>query len=288
MLRSSMGPGAFILAALIASIDVTGSTTCPAPAEVAARVDVLAPELASRVGGVHATLEPVPDGVRILLRRTDGTHAGARQLTGAGHCGELADAAAVLVLSWARQLDAEAGDAQAPPEQSLPAQDLPGETPRAREEAPAPRDTSIVVDLAAGLSASLAGGDVAIGGRGFGALTSREHGLGGTLGLAALGVRSSGSGATTWERFALSAGPHYRFTRGPVRIDLHADLVAGLLSVVDDEKGSGASFDPGVSGGVRVLGPAGLWGGVQGTAWPRSPMPRFEVLLSAGLSWTSG
>ncbi len=172
---------------------------------------------------------------------------------------------------------------------SLPAEDLPGEPPRAREEAPPARKSSVVVDVAAGLSASLAGGDVAMGGRAFGAFTSRGYGVGGTIGVAALGARSSGSGTTTWERYALSVGPHYRFTQGPVRVDLHAEFIAGLLSVVSsDGNGSGASFDPGVSGGVRVLGPVGLWGGVQGTAWPRSPMPRFEVLLSAGLSWTSG
>lgn len=279
---------ALIAIATLTAVEVSGTSTCPAPSDVEARLEQ---QLGASLSGANlrATLNATGQGLAVELRTVDGAVIAERLLAGPAQCEELAAAASVMLASWARDFER-----QSTPE--LPARDLPAVPLEERETLPL-RDEVLPAyryDLSAGLSASLARGGVAAGGLLTLGMTARTSRVGGQLSIAALGARTASQG-TTWERFAVALGPHYRFTPASLSIDVHAEGLAALLSVVSaSAEDSALTFDPGIGAGVRVLGNSGLWAGLRGALWftPRplpdgGTLPNAELLLSAGLQWSS-
>lgn len=283
---------ALLLQLAIASLEVSGSSTCPRPAQVAERVHQLAPGLATARGTLRATVSHEGDGVRVELKGADDQPLAERLISGSRDCEALASATSVVLVSWAREFEAS-GTSGAPPSPQMPESDLAG-TPTA-EKLPLPEDRelwTVDVDVSAGLSASIGSGGVAMGGLLTGGLTSRQSHFGGQLSLAALGARSEGA-LLTWERFALLGGPHYRFAFTSVDLDVEAGVVAALLSIIPQEGGATTAFDPGATVGLRLLSHGGLWAGAQGIGWfaqrrlpTGAPLPRFELLITGGLAWS--
>jgi hypothetical protein len=92
-----------VLWASALSITVEGNTSCPTPADVAARLQAVAPS--SRMAG-KALLTESEGTLRVQLVRTNGTVVGERVLDARYPCKELADAAAVVLASWQGEFDA--------------------------------------------------------------------------------------------------------------------------------------------------------------------------------------
>ena len=85
------------------SITVEGNTNCPDPGDVAARLQAVAP--ASRIAG-KALLSESEGALRVQLVRANGSVVGERLLDSRYPCGELADAAALVLASWQGEFDA--------------------------------------------------------------------------------------------------------------------------------------------------------------------------------------
>src|SRR4051794_27893032 len=140
-----------------AALAVTGSTTCPTAAAVSAQLEPLlapsgpaAPATASAAGDV-AELALEASGVRITLRRADGSIAGTRTLAGEHGCAELAEAAAVVIAAW--ENDTSVDRLPAPPRRPPPV--------RAAAVVATPSPTAIRWSIGAGAGAGWAGGELA-------------------------------------------------------------------------------------------------------------------------------
>jgi hypothetical protein len=161
-LRVNLAPVLQVLVLWVSSLSITveGTTSCPQPGEVAARLQAVAP-----TGGMagRAVLSESDGALRVQLMRPDGTVVGERLLDARYPCRELADAAAVVLASWQRDLVAPAIEA---PEVVEPA-------------APPPPRAGLALELGLGLVAAgprplSAGGSLSLGG-GLGAWGLRLH-----------------------------------------------------------------------------------------------------------------
>lgn len=318
-----------VLTLLLASLEVTGPSTCPTPAQVTARLERLDPAAIGAAPTLRAVLSAAEDGaIRIQVESADREAIAERILTGSGSCEELAAATAALLWSWGKELEAASeplplnGDEAAsptrtpsltepptqtgpgrpdqtvttpPPATAGPAEDLPPpatQTARLRRsEAP---ESLVDFDLAAGLSLSWDGGPLSVGGVLTGAGTLAHSQVGASLTLAALGARRAEGTETTWERFAIHLGPHYRVRFDALWLDFHVQPTAALLTVISAAPlPSTVSFDPGLSAGVRLVSRVGVWADVRGVGWllerrfaDGTALPRLEALFSAGLAWS--
>jgi hypothetical protein len=292
---------------------VDGEGTCPAPAEVEARLDALIPRVDEREPQDRAVLERISTGLRIDLRRDDGERLAERLLAGNGSCKDLAAAAAVVIAAWELHLKPEiAGRA------NLPGADRPS---AAVETAPRP-PASAAIEARVGMLASLAGSDVAPGAILAGSITPAAHRLGAAVGLSGAAQRvqtvsQSSSGGARWMRGVLALGPQYRFDLpGRFKLDLHADGLLGLLHVEGTSSGaligdptatwsarSDLTVQLGAGAGVRafhVWGTLAAWVGLRALVWPghqrvvvvvdgnpaaAGEIPRLDAELAVGASW---
>src|SRR5262245_20046348 len=95
-----------------APVVLSGDTTCPAAADVAAELAPLMPPGDRRARPDGATLASrrtagLPDGVVVRLERPDGSVIGKRHLAPSASCSELARSAAALVAAWETELHPE-------------------------------------------------------------------------------------------------------------------------------------------------------------------------------------
>jgi hypothetical protein len=271
-------------------VQVGGEAQCPSPDQVAAGLRQLGTPTQGEGEPLRATVLKSAGGVRVQLASAGGVRAD-KVLTGGGGCEQLAKAAAVVLASWASELERELS-AQLP-QDAPPGPDLPG------AELPAPQPISggqvdVAFDVGAGISAAVGAAGLAVGAQLSGSLTPGLVGLGGQLSFSALGTRPLPAQTGRWERFALGAGPQYRFGLGALNLDAALHGLAAVRSELADEVGgrSQASFEPGAGVGLRLAGPNGLWVGVQATTWvPQAqgaggPRPaEVEGVVSAGLLW---
>lgn len=276
------------LMGVLGAFEVGGTSTCPSPEDVSTRLFALAPGAADPRLKLSATLTQLEGGVGVQLRGADGEVVAERQLAGGSACDELAAATSVMLVAWAREYEQQGAAPPPMPERDLEGADPPSDLKDATR-------SLITLDVQIGLSASLAGGDLAIGGLVGAAVTPMGSRFGGGLGLLVLGARPGVGAAGTWERFALAAGPHYRFDFSWAALDVHTEALAGVLYAVPEERSaSQVTFDAGASGGVRLLGKAGFFAEARAAGWPAprtfpggGPLPHFEVLFAAGLAWSS-
>jgi hypothetical protein len=256
------------LAILLGALSVEGSSTCPLPADVAARAQALgvSPPAGSER---RATLDPEGSGIRIRLTDVNGTTLGEHLLP-AAPCADLAQAAAVLLSVWEARLHAaEPPPAPAPAASPAPAPAV--ETP----PRPRPRREPMAMEAGIGLAAGVDSVGLTFGAQLMGSLTPGRLGFGADVSVAALGVRDVDVDGVTvhYQRYPIGLGLHYRLLGDPVRLDLQARADAAML-VVSDETSNPQTYrsvDFGASAGARAeaaLGPLWIWFSVCLTAWP--------------------
>jgi hypothetical protein len=170
------------------------------------------------------------------------------------------------------------------------------------------RPARLKVELDAAFVSSLAGAAFAPGAAADVTLTHAGLGLGGRIGVRGFGTRTLalGTGSFGWTRVSLALGLAWRRDFGRVRLDLHAELSPALVMVA----GAGLAdahqaydVDVGLGGGLRFgvrAGPVTPFVGAAVVGWLREEqvlainvqnpvsLPRFELLLSAGLAFGVG
>jgi hypothetical protein len=285
------------------SLDVTGDATCPAPAEVARRVDELLPSPASANATDAAKVVVTRNGrvLRLVLLGAKSNELATRELAAEGSCEDLAAAAAVVVGAWRADLNPNLTPAMRLPAGARP--EPPSlEISPATSEPPA-RDRPFAVGL--GLVASDTGGDVAPGGMLLGTLGLTSH-FGLDASILATTSRSAAVGtlpdAASWSRVTLAFGPEVGLGRARVTGAFHVEALAALLRV----RGVGApnasadtSAEIGGAAGGRLeiaTGTSAVWVGLDVLAWPgdqrliiknldsQGHLQRLEVVAAAGIA----
>ncbi|MFZ5468479.1 MAG: hypothetical protein ACOZIN_03485 [Myxococcota bacterium] len=279
------GPSLFLFLA-VAAVPLRGGSTCPTPAEVAARID----ERLDAKGHL-ATVEAAAQGIRLDLVNEAGAVVATKLLAGAASCSELASAAAVVLSAWLVELRGTEEPLELPVSPLTQAPSLPPGT-----STPAMR-----LEVSAGLLGSLAADRTfALGALLSASLVPGPRGLGGQISLGALGSRDLGlaGGRATWQRFAAAFGGFYRFALSGWNVDAALQGTAAVLAIDGDELIPGATathFDPGLMLGLRACAQTGPWVGAYATGWffpraaaagpERANLPQFELLLAAGWSF---
>jgi hypothetical protein len=303
---------------------VDGEGTCPAPADVEARLGALLPQVEEREPQHRAVLEHSAAGLQVDLLRDDGERLAQRVLDARGSCADLAAATAVVIAAWEARLNPEiAARMKLPPDAEKPVpkpEDRPAPKPELKTAGAAPPPPAFVgLEGGIGVTASIAGSDLAPGLTIHGALMSPSDRFGATMSLSGAGRRDqvldNANGATAgWMRGVLALGAQARLHGfAQLVFDLHGDALLGLLRVAGASGTS--STDPlatwssqsdigvqvGAGAGVRVMrawGPLGLWLGLGGRAWPghqrlvvegqpqaTGEVPRYEGELALGVAW---
>ncbi len=276
------------LASVLASISVSGETSCPSARQVASRLVELLPQ-----DDVDGVLQIAAEGgaVRAVLRRRSGEIVGSRRFEATSACGDLADLVAVAVAAWQSDVHAEFPDTRAPATRRPAAR--PAGTARATATPARPRRIEIEAGLFTHLAPAAPRPSGALGASVGAGWVPAAGGLG-----ARLGVRAErehhlplGAGAVRWQRVSAALGPCFGVALGPTRwrLEGQALLVGALLRV----RGAGfpeggrrtRAFDPGVVGGVRLsrrAAPVSPWLELGIEAWGK----RHEVLQSTDLTRT--
>ncbi len=274
---------------MVAAIELAGASSCPTVNEVADRLRALVPDAATAaVPRERVTLTQQLGGLRLELRDEAGRAIGRRSLD-AAPCSDLAQAAAVVIAAWATDLRAD----------RTPELVLPRRQPR----------RGLGFDVAAGFVASFAGSAFAPGGELAVTMGPRDGRLLGRIvatGTAArdLAVGTGAAGHVTFSRASLGLGPVVRLRPGRFLVDFGADASAALVYLAGvgfADSASAWDADVGLGGGVRAAVRVGavapyLGARVEGWLRPLSALvtgptggtvglPRFEVLLAAGLSF---
>lgn len=265
------------------SITVEGTTSCPQPQEVAARLQAVAPG-----GGMagRAVLSESEGALRVQLMRPNGTVVGERLLDARYPCRELADAAAVVLASWQGEFAAPAMEA-----------------PTVVETAPPPRRRTMALELGLGLVAAgprplSAGGSLSLG-AGLGAWGLRLH-----LMAVDFHRQSIGPAEISWNRSPLAVTVRRRF-QTPIGLVLAFD--AGVTAAALFARSSGLDVDQpyhdldyGPTAGAQLMFDAGRgllpFLAISSAAWVQTRvinlnendfrvLPRVDSWLVLGICW---
>lgn len=305
---------AFALVTVVsASLKVEGASTCPTPAQVQAKLNELLPAQSS--SGHLALIEPSSGGVRIVLRNGSGAELAKKDFEKRTACAALAEIAAVVLAAW----ETEFAERVPEPIQELPARVALKPRPLSAEprveEAPPPRPSapSPQGQFEAGAAALVSfPGGVAAGIALHGAYLFGENPLGIELMANVATPRDLliGSGHAYWHRWSVGIGPRVRLLKARLDLDAYAHLLGALLTL----RGSGFAenstvidAEPGVSAGLRASLSGSRWRpwlGLGAVFWPKvhavniltlgdptgtpravEKLPRFEILLSLGISF---
>jgi hypothetical protein len=293
-------------------VRVQAAGSCPAAADVEARVRPLLPAGDPAVAPAVARVEQQPDGVRLTLSRPGLGTVAERRLPRVASCAAMAAAVALAIAAWQSEVRPEFPVAvplvAAPIAISGNNQRSRIEPPRVAARAPPPLPTGpAALDLGAaaviGRSQSWAPGVLVRA-----SFTPRGRGFGASAVLAVEAIRTDpvGAGQVLWRRWEAAIGLQRRWRGTRAVGDAHLELGAALLDL------EGAGFDrnfrhlgvsPEAAAGGRVAFP--LAGGgwtlapfleARAVVWPRretataSPssarwrVPRFAGMLAAGLA----
>jgi hypothetical protein len=283
---------AFVLG-LAAAVTVEGASTCPSPAAVGERLSALLPPADTGARDV-ARIEPEGSGVRITLRRADGSAAGTRTLAGEHTCDELAEAAAVIIAAW--QNDGAARDPlPAPP---------PPPRPAVRAPAPARAPPPVRWQIGAGAGGAAAGTTLAPAALIDGGLAPAGGPLGAGLRASISGNRTIelNGGSARWRRALATLGPRLRLERATLAFQADAGAGISWLALEGVGFAQGQRHDAALFGLAAGLRAAWRRPGFEpwidaGVAlWPRATelfqlpdgysttLPRLELLLTLGVS----
>jgi hypothetical protein len=293
-----MQPIAAALLLAAPPVVVVGNGPCPAPADVAARLDALLPAGAAAAANV-ASIEDRGSQVRIALAAPDGSPVGERTLERAGSCADLAAAAAVVIASWQAAAHPEFVPAAPPP--VVPPAAVHATAPEVR----AGGGLRWTVD--AGLALALDGeGSAGAAVLALSLAPARWRlGLRTTAALMQAQERALGVGRARWSRWPLLAGPELRLASGAVRVSAHAQAALSLLRVEGrgyDQNLAHSSVAFGLAPGARLGFGRGRWQpwlGVDLLLWPRTEkafvgagdpaftLPSWQVLATGGVGFGS-
>jgi hypothetical protein len=232
------------------AVAVGGDSRCPIPSAVAAHLGgLLLPEPQEPPASARrARVDPLDGAIRVRLEDDAGRLIAERALASGGTCEALAEAAAVMIASWATSL-------------------RPGEVPTLELGASAPAPPPSLFDVGLGAQLSHAAGEAAPGA----SLQLFWGRAGGGLALLA-GARGSvrrtatvDTHAARWQRWTGDIGVGYLRPAGGWQLGVGAGLQAGWLSAAGSNfpmNLEGTRFSPGafVLGRLaRPLGPAAVW-----------------------------
>jgi hypothetical protein len=293
-------------------VEIVGDATCPAPAEIAARLAELIPAAAGTSGPSGAL-----PAAKIIVARTDramrlvllgpgSNELATRELAAEGSCADLAAAAAVVIAAWRADLNPDLTPSVSLPgggSATLPVAPSPITVARGAPVDPA-RPRLFAIGL--GLLASETGGEVAPGailvgsiGLGWGGLALDATASGTTSRSAPVGPLPA---AASWTRATLAVGPALHLGHARLGGDVHLQALAGLLHVRGigvPNAASDTTAELGVGTGARVdvvTGTSAVWLGLDVLTWPGQQrllidnsadygrLPRLEVVGSAGIS----
>jgi hypothetical protein len=235
-------------------VDVSGGSTCPTAADVAARLrDLLPPREGATRPPRTARVEQEPAGVRVTVREPEGAVVVDRLLPPGRGCEEAAAAAALTIAAW--ELEGR----------SEPAPLLPAPEPKLVAPAPAPVVAAPPwsYDLGLGYAASRAGswqGGLVL----RAAWTPRGRGLGmGVVGgWEAERVLPLRPGRLFWARWTAGASGHYRWGGPALMVEVRAEAAVAFVALRGDgfpTNLTSLGVSPGASGGTRLIVPFASW-----------------------------
>lgn len=313
------GFSALMLGAAVAAnaLPIEGDLTCPAPADVTAKLHHLVNSDSVGQPGDRIRLVRGADALQVALVRGDGQVRGLRSLDLGHDCEELAEAAAVIVASWQTAAPARAAAApdSPPPGPARPTAglalaapaplDLAAARAAAFASAPAWR-ANVGLGLAGAMTTGTAAAPVAPGlileatlARAGGALGLHLRGL-----LTASHTQALPNGEVSWRRWPVSLGPSWSWRTGRLALEVDASAGAAWLHVQGQgfaENQDHNDVDFGGSAGARLAFGAARppawrpWVGTGAGFWPRrtatyqvpdqsrSYLPRWEWWFEIGV-----
>jgi hypothetical protein len=308
---------AALLALFSAAVQVEGTTTCPPPDLVAARLDGLLPAATAGEQRDRARLWEEGDDLVVLLERANGALVGTRRLPRTYACEDLAYAAAVSVADWesdvhpefAPQLTARGGPAS--PAVRVSAQAFLPTSPSSPPSSLSTRPWRVSAGLAVSIGGSI---DKPAGAAGalIGAwLTPGRERWAFRADAAAQSEQqiSLQDGQAVWRRWSLDLGVERPFaaTAGRDAGWLRAFALARLAWL--DMRGQGftlnrsqSALDPGAAVGARAVLARGRWSPwveAAATWWPVhhnvqvdgigdvGRLPAVEAFVSVGVELAS-
>jgi hypothetical protein len=301
-----------VLALAPGGVKIAGDATCPAPAEIAARLAEFIPAAAGASGpsgalpAAKVIVARTDRAMRLVLLGPSSNELATRELAAEGSCEDLAAAAAVVIAAWRADLNPDLTPSVSLPASAsatLPVAPSPIAVARAAPVEPAP-PRSFAIGL--GLIASETGGELVPGamlvgaiGLGWGGLALDASASGTTSRSAAVGPLPA---AASWTRATLAVGPALHLGHASLRGDVHLQALAGLLHVRGvgvPNAVSDTTAELGVGTGARidvVTGTSAVWLGLDVLTWPgeqrllidnsadKGRLPMLELVASAGIS----
>lgn len=267
-------------------VRVEGAVTCPTPDQVAGHLERFLPAGSPDVATDIAQINAVPRGVRVALRRADGTLIGEKSLEREASCAEMAEAIGIVLAMWewplrpglAPQIDAAVPAGDRPQVAGLPSTRL-AVSPPSQSEGRWRLETGV------GVRGLLPGPQPGVLLEGV--VRNRAGGWGARLTLGSAWWRDTalGPGRVSWTRLAAGAGVIHGWSSRRLFLDLHEQLLAGAFLTAGhgyDQTRRPMAFEPGlglgVRGGVSAGGLVRMWADVAVAWWPVKQSLRVEGL----------
>ena len=268
------------------AVRVDGTTTCPTPEHVTARLAQLVTAGTDSAVPDHALLSERGDHIEVELESGAGRLLGRRQFSRQPSCDELASAIAVAIATWEADLTGGAPEvAMAPP--SLE-----------------PTRSALTFAIGAGPLATATSAGWAIGGAAqllVGSTATRWSARITAFTTTAYADMLA-PGEVSWVRHGIGAGARYRVAASDaLAFDVSGDAMLGVFRASGNGfsfDGMASSFDPGVGGGASMTLDRGWWAAildVDELVWlidrqlevsgvpARVDLPRHELHLNVAL-----
>lgn len=283
-----------------ALVRVEGTSACPRPEEVEARLERRLPARPPGVEPDRAMLDADAGQVRLVLTRPDGTLVGEKRLDPKASCADMAEAVAIVIAIWERPLraggvppldlpaekreDTVAGGEARPERAGLAPAEARAETVEEkpsspeRSAAPPPGEAGVGppfrVEVGAGAETVFPS---AMPGALVDVTLRSKAGWGPRIALAGAWWNEAelGVGHVSWTRLSANLGLIHGWSGPRLFLDLREQLVAAALVARGrgyDRTETRVAFDPGVEAGLRagvaLSASLRLWIDVGLTYWP--------------------
>lgn len=283
-------------------LDIVSDSECPAAAGIGEHLRRLFPEELFGAFSERVHVARGPASIKVELARADGTLVVERTLPAAVNdaCARLAEAVAVVVVTWESELHPELLAMPTPPAaSSAPTAVVQGAPPPQSPRAPGAPPPATIADapspapvqslVMAGLLGSLVGTDVSAGGRVL-AVAGRagaRFGIQADLWTAGPRTVALGDGEVRWWRAGAAVGPAFRLERARWALVGALELALGFVRAAGagyaTNRAESTVLPGAVSGVAATVGGGAVfgWGSVRALAWPLAPRVRSVVLDDA-------